>query len=252
LQLWEEYVNSAQAEQPYAPGSALFPRQVHTITDRFSMTNTYLLVDERLVVVDPGSEQNIRLLHNYLARFLHLSPTNIDLIVLTHLRFEHSMGIEALRRTCKAQVAASVAIRDLAARPRAEDAPDSCSHSTAMGTSHSLLRAHSFPTSYRRQEHMVDMWLKHADVLPGHPNWRVVAGAGPMPESICLYNPVSAELLSGDTLVTSEGGALLRGNNQRRSQQFLRALRALRIHYLYPAHGRALLATTPLLHVEIG
>src|ERR1051326_2187134 len=61
------------------------PRHVHVITDRFSMANTYLINEERMIVVDPGSILNAQLLLSYLQRFLHRQPEEIDLIVLTHL-----------------------------------------------------------------------------------------------------------------------------------------------------------------------
>jgi flavorubredoxin len=58
------------------------PRRVHMITDRFSMANTYLISEERIVIVDPGSSLNVRLIIDYLSHFLHRSPGDIDLIVL--------------------------------------------------------------------------------------------------------------------------------------------------------------------------
>src|SRR6266571_7375524 len=89
-------------------------RQVHTITDRFSMANTYLINDERIVVVDPGSELNVRLALHYLTQFLSRTPTDIDLIVLTHLHPDHTAGVNFLRRICSTPVAASAAARQFA------------------------------------------------------------------------------------------------------------------------------------------
>src|SRR4029077_13482557 len=83
------------------------------ITDRFSMANTYLIDDGRLIVVDPGSILNARLTLDYLERFLHRSPVEIDLIVLTHLHPEHTGGVEILRQVCHAPVAASAIARYL-------------------------------------------------------------------------------------------------------------------------------------------
>ena len=83
-------------------------RHVHTITDRFSRANTYLVNDEEFCfVVDPGSMLNTQLTLHYLQRFLHRTPNDIDLIVLTHLHPDHTDGVEALRKACKAPVAAS-------------------------------------------------------------------------------------------------------------------------------------------------
>src|SRR5579884_1837671 len=98
-------------------GNAQFapqPRQVHTITDRFSMANTYLINDDRMIIVDPGSELNARLTIEYIPRFLHRSLDEVDLIVLTHLHPDHTAGIEALRRQCQTPVAASAVAREIA------------------------------------------------------------------------------------------------------------------------------------------
>src|SRR6185312_1528106 len=59
-----------ESEQP-SPPLAQQQRRVHTITDRFSMANTYLINEERIVVVDPGSHLNVCLIQEYLRHFLH-------------------------------------------------------------------------------------------------------------------------------------------------------------------------------------
>ena len=76
------------SNQPYSPLGPSQLRRVHIITDRFSMVNTYLIAEERLVVVDPCSELIIDQLHGYLQQVLRRAITDIDLIVLTHLRFD--------------------------------------------------------------------------------------------------------------------------------------------------------------------
>jgi glyoxylase-like metal-dependent hydrolase (beta-lactamase superfamily II) len=78
------------------------------------MANTYLINEERLIVVDPGSEVNVRLLSDYLQHFLHRALTDIDLIVLTHLHPDHTAGVELLRSFCHVPVAASASIRQFA------------------------------------------------------------------------------------------------------------------------------------------
>src|SRR5574340_913104 len=83
------------------------PRHVHTITDRFSMANSYLIVNQRLIVVDPGSVLNVQLLLIYMQRFLKRGPDEIDLVVLTHLHPDHTSGVEELRHVTRAPVAAS-------------------------------------------------------------------------------------------------------------------------------------------------
>src|SRR5437763_9980518 len=109
-----EHVHLTSANTPHTSRFTLQSRHVHTITDRFSMANTYLIHEEHLVVIDPGSELNVRLLSHYLQRFLQRVATDIDLIVLTHLHPDHTAGVEGLRQLCHAPVAASAAVRQLA------------------------------------------------------------------------------------------------------------------------------------------
>ena len=109
-----------------------------------------------------------------------------------------------------------------------------------------------FPPLYEQQVQMADIWLVDVAGLPNHLNWRVIASPGHTPESLCLYNPFSYELLCGDTLFTLDGGtALVRGGtNRRQLQQTIQTLESLKVYYLYPGHGRPILAMRPLAHVE--
>lgn len=224
---------------------ALRPRCVHTITDRFSMSNTYLIDENRLLVVDPGSALNVRLLANYVQSFLHRSPADIDLIVLTNMHQDHTSGIESLLRICTAPIAASSAALMLT---QAEP------HKVLPKLMYTLPgRVDAFPPLSIQQVRFVDIWLQDVGGLPLHPEWRVIASAGHTPESICLYNPFTSELLCGDTIITIENGTplLRRGINRNQLNETLRVLRSLPIHYLYPGHGRQVVGETPLARVQI-
>lgn len=217
-------------------------RQVHTITDRYSIANTYIINDERMVIVDPGSELNACLALQYLQQVLKRTPAEIDLIVLTHLHPDQTAGVEFLRRTGSIPVAASAqeAWRATAKVPYGRD----------------ISRPRPNYDADASQIKMVDVWLEDVAALPQHPDWRVIASRGVIdhvlgwdaPASLCLYNPFTYELLCGDTLVTVEGGTpLLNGvTNRRQVEETLSILRGLKVHYLYPAHGRALLRQHPL------
>lgn len=252
-------------KQPPSPPLAQKPRHVHDITDRFSMANTYLIDDGRLIVVDPGSALNVRLTLDYLQRYLHRSPADIDLIVLTHLHPDHTAGVETLRQACRAPVAASIVARYLVQKWQGQDLhlaePQAATMNNLLGqalnqTSRPGILHHLdlFSPNYERQVRMVDLWLEDVVGLPGHPDWRVIASPGHTPESLCLYNPFSRELLCGDTVVTVEGGSILvrGGTNRRQLEQTLNVLRTLKVYYLYPGHGRPILSHQALrnAHVE--
>lgn len=247
-------MNSDYADQLQSKQHTLQLRQVHTITDRFSMANTYLLNEESIVVVDPGTELNVRQIQFYLHKILQRPLAHIDLIVLTHLHPDHTAGVEALRKICHAPVAASATIRTLVQKEMDErrSAP-ALAHLAEHLLTGPLQHVDLFPPIYEHQYKMVDLWLEDVKELPGHPNWRVIASPGHTPESLCLYNPFTYELLCGDSVITIQGGApLLRGStNRTQLEETLRVLRSLQVHYLYPGHGRPILAYHPLNNVDV-
>jgi hydroxyacylglutathione hydrolase len=256
----------ALEKKPSLPSIARRPRHVHNITDRFSMNNTYLIDDGRLIIVDPGSILNARLTLDYLQRFLHRSPAEIDLLVLTHLQPDQSAGIATLRQACQAPVAASIIARHLVQKWRGEEPQLEKPQAARLddlfaqvlnqrqrgmpGTLHYL---DFFSPSYERQMHIVDLWLDDVAGLPNHSDWRVIASPGHTPESLCLYNPFSYELLCGDTAATIEGGStLVRSSvNRRLLEETLDTLRNLQVYYLYPGNGRPVLSRRALSNASI-
>lgn len=244
--------------RPY-PDLTSQSRQVHTVTDRFSIANTYLINSEHLAIVDPGSELNVRLMLTYLRDVLHRAPDAIDLIVLTHLHADHTAGVGLLHHVSHAPVAAFLAARQLAIEEtQGKRGMPGITHLAGEVLKQKTLPAtlqhlDFFPPHYAKQVELIDLWLEDVAGLPYHPDWRVVASPGHTPESICLYNPFSFELLCGDTVITVEGGApLLRGTrNRRQVEETLRMLRTLEVHYLYPGHGRPILAQRPLENAAV-
>ena len=256
-------MDTAIKSRQQVPPLAQQARQVHTITDRFSMANTYLVNDERCIVIDPGSTLNVQLTIDYLKRFLHRTPGDIDLIVLTHLHPDHTAGVETLRRACNAPVAASIAARELVQSWKDGHYPEDhsipgmgqlvgqvLSHASLPGSLHHL---DLFAPRYEYQVQMVDLWLEDVAGLPNHLNWSVITSRGHTPESLCLYNPFSCELVCGDTVVTLEGGAaLVQGSaNRRRLEMTLQTLRSLKVFYLYPGHGRPIISAQAMANIQI-
>src|SRR5260370_10298078 len=149
-------LSPAASNQLHRPSGPTQLRRVHTITDRFSMANTYLIAEERFVVVDPGSELNVRQLHGYFQRFLRRPITDIDLIVLTHLHFGYTTGVEVLRHLCKAPVAASSVVRQLAANHQVCPALGHIVERVLPTTSRHF---DLFLPDYERQVKLIDLWL---------------------------------------------------------------------------------------------
>ena len=100
---------------------------------------------------------------------------------------------------------------------------------------------------------MIDIWLEDVAGLPEHLDWRVIASPGHSPESLCLYNPFSYELLCGDTIITVEDRStrVRSGVNRGHLEQTLQTLRSLKVYYLYPAHGRPILSSHAIASIQI-
>jgi glyoxylase-like metal-dependent hydrolase (beta-lactamase superfamily II) len=235
--------DTAQNESYYASRA----RCVHTITDRFSVSNAYLIYEDRLIVVDPVSDIQVQLLLRYLQTFLHRSPSDIDMIILTHLQQDHTHGLQALRRVCSAPVAASAAAFSLTQQESQQPLQRA---GRLAGVYYS---AESFTPLYIHQLRYVTTWLQDVGGIPLHSDWRIIASPGRSPESLCLFNPFTHELISGNTLLTTEGhtSVLRRGGNRSQLHETLRVLRSLPVRYLYPAHGPQIVGLTPLSHVQV-
>ena len=108
------------------------------------------------------------------------------------------------------------------------------------------------PPDYQHQVKLIDLWLDDGDALPHRPDWRVIASPAPTPESLCLYNPFTWELLCGDTMVIQSGAPLLRsGTNRYQLEETRRILHNLQVHYLYPTYGRCMLGLHPLNNISL-
>ena len=246
-------MHSTSHNQPQPSQEAIQLRRVHTITDRFSMLNTYLANEERLFVIDPGSEENVRLLCRYIQRILHRPLHDIDLIVLTHWNPDQGRAAEALRNICHAPIAACAGIQQLLAERRARKSVSSLSHMTKMLLPGPLHHLDRFQSDYEHQALPISIWLHDIEGLPSHLDWRVITSPGHSPESLCLYNPFTRELLCGDTVLSTRGGApMVRGStNPVKVEETIRLLRSLPVCYLYPGHGRAILSHRPFSHLAV-
>jgi glyoxylase-like metal-dependent hydrolase (beta-lactamase superfamily II) len=216
------------------------------------MSNTYLIMGEQLTVVDPGSPLHVRLLCEYLERVLQRSPSEIKLVALTHLHLDHTAGLEALLQRCRPSVVASKIVRDLI-RSRPFGRLPALPHLFGHTLPRLLDQLDLWLPAYEKQMRYVTTWVSDVEGLPGDPSWRVIASPGHTPDSLCLYNPFTAELLTGDTVVTVERGRpVARGRTSTDLlQETLHTLQGLRIHYLYPGHGWPILARNPLKTIRI-
>lgn len=228
--------------------------RVHTITERQSLANTYLINDGELVVVDPASPQQARALLSYVRSFLQRDEADIGLIVLTHFHRDQVAGAFSLQEQTGARIAASDGARS------ETDARRSFLRQALVSGTKRLVRRIA-PTRFQKIELLprqyealcerVEYWLLDDAGLPGHPYWKVLAAPVPAPESLCLYNALSGELLSGELLTTTERGAgQVRAMDDPHALQLASArLRCLPVRFLFPGYGRPLMAASALTHL---
>jgi hydroxyacylglutathione hydrolase len=211
---------------------------VYRIKGRIS--NVYLIMGERIVLVDTGSPNDLQAILDAL-RSLGRSLTDIDLLVPTHAHIEH-MGnarkIKRLTRTCIVLPARYLApARDIFRSP--QFLLDSA-RSIFAGIRHNpSLLLHPF---MHIRPLTADIIATDGMDLPGHPGWSIIFTPGHSPESICLYQSETHTLISGDTVIVINGKAALPFGilDKRRMRQTIQRLQHLGIERLYPGHGEPL------------
>ena len=243
-------MSTALVPLTYQPRAARACR-VHTITDRFSLANTYIINDGELVIVDPASPQQVQALISYVRYFLQRDEADIGLIVLTHFHRDQIAGAFALQERTGARIAVSDAARSVPGSRRfllRQAVVTRIRRVINRALPGSFQPLELFPRHYKALCASVDYWLLDDDGLPGHPYWKVLATPGYTPESLCLYNTLSGELLSGEMVTTTRRSAVRTRpiHDSQTLQLAFARLRHLPVRCLFPGHGRPLLAASPL------
>ena len=164
--------------------------QVHQLPIR--MTNVFLLVEDRITLVDTGYWGSTQRIVNFVQR-LGRSPTDIDLIVVTHHHYDHTGSLAELKALTGAKVAAH---EDDAPFIRGE--PFAPSHPSPKGLIprlEALALSIGHPKATEVEIPLVDG--QELDPLGGI---RVIHTPGHTPGSICLHSPQRRLLIVGDAL----------------------------------------------------
>lgn len=172
-------------------------------------SNAYLIDAKRKTLVDAGMNAS---------RVLSGIPGGLDLIVLTHCHYDHIGAVPEIVRATGARVAM-----------HAGDLPLLRSEKEASA---SIFNA-------PRPEFTVDIVLEDGQVIDlGDSTLRVIHTPGHTPGSICLHDPATKELFTGDTVF--EGGSFGRtdiGGDPVSMVRSLERLTGLDAAVLYPGHG---------------
>jgi len=161
--------------------------------------NSYILLTKKPAIIDPS--ENVDAVLNHLKE--HIKLEGLEYILLTHGHYDHILGVPKL----KEETNAKVMIHELDAKF----------------------------LSFKP-----DKILKNNDVIDlGNCSLEVIHTPGHTPGSICLYEPKSKTLFSGDTIFAHGGVGRtdLTGGNMKQLIESVKKICELNVKILYPGHG---------------
>lgn len=170
-------------------------------------SNVYLIEDEKRLLIDAGMEPK--------------GLDGIDILVLTHCHFDHSAMARDLQDRTGCEIWMSGREADFFEKGRLE----------ASAAKHFDFEPDLGFRIGRR--------LKDGEVIElGTAELQVLVTPGHTPGGLCLYEPESKSLFSGDTVFSNGFGRYdLPGGDLEGLRSSLNRLRRLDVERLYPGHG---------------
>ena len=174
--------------------------------------NCYLLLDEKIALIDCGGDSNFIL--NALSKHIH--PTDLDYLILTHSHFDHSAAAGDLKELgCKILM---------------------------HKDEYELVKSQGFASLFfnvKFKPFEPDFELKGGEIIDlGNITLEVIHTPGHSPGSICLYERNKKWLFSGDTVFAygAFGRVDLPGGNPKQLVESIEKLSKLDVENLYPGH----------------
>jgi len=160
-------------------------------------TNSYLILAKKPVIIDPGTYPDV-ILKNLKK---HIKLKELKYIILTHFHFDHTKATQIVKKETNAEVLI-----------HEEDA--------------------------KFLDFKPDRNLKDGQILNlGDVKLKVIHTPGHTPGSICLFEPKTKSLFSGDTVFPYGGvGRTDLGGDIRQLFESLKKLSELDVKFLYPGH----------------
>jgi len=180
-------------------------------------SNVYLLIDERKALIDTGTGFYADYIIKKIKEACPLEE--ISFIILTHEHFDHTGGIDALKKFCDAEIMI---------------------HEEGAETLEEGLDWSSCFFGVKQKKVKVDRKLKEGDIISlGKSELVVLHTPGHSRGSICLYEEKSKSLFSGDLIFC--GGGIGRtdfyGGDLEELIQSIERIKKLDVNALYPGHG---------------
>ena len=174
--------------------------------------NCYLLVDDRIALIDCGGDTKFIL--NALGKYIN--PKDLDYLILTHSHFDHAAAAGDLKELgCKILM---------------------------HKDEYELLKSQGFTSIFfniKFKPFKPDFELKGNEIIDlGNIVLKVIHTPGHSPGSICLYEEDKKWLFSGDTVFAygAFGRVDLPGGNPRALIDSIEKLSKLDVENLYPGH----------------
>jgi glyoxylase-like metal-dependent hydrolase (beta-lactamase superfamily II) len=207
--------------------------QVHQLETRG--TNVFLLVEEKLTLVDTGYWGSTKRIVNFVQQ-LGCSLTDINLIIITHHHLDHTGSLAELKALTGAKVAAH---KDdapiIQGKPLTLPSPPQAGLLPRLGA--------RFLSIGRAKAAEVDILLEDGQELSPLGGMRVIHTPGHTPGSISLFFPQRRLLMVGDALNHRRRLSLpprLYSVDMARARQSVKRLAELQFDILCFGHGPAI------------
>ncbi len=186
------------------------------ISGRGFDSNIYLILDEKKALIDTGTGFHANGIIKKIRKETPLKK--ISYIILTHEHFDHTGGIETLQKVCSAEI-----LMHEKGAPTLENGLDWSS--SLFGVEQKRIKVHR----KLRDGDTISLGTHVLEILhtPGHSEG-----------SICLYEPKSKSLFSGDTIFSNGVGRTdFYGGDIVELVHSIERLTKLEVNDLYPGHG---------------
>ena len=182
-------------------------------------SNVYLIIDDNIALIDAGTGFETPFL---IEKLRENGMKKIDYIILTHEHFDHCGGVPAIKKFMGGKIAMHVDGADVLEK--------------------GLNIYASFFNAIQRKAN-VDLKLVDGDEIKiGKTNLKIIHTPGHSPGSICIYEPESKVLFSGDTIFANGGIGRtdFYNGNHKDLINSIKKLAQVKINAIYPGHGNCI------------